>query len=207
MNQAYGTDLRAIIRETALEQFATSGVDGVSVAEICRVARIANGSFYNFYRNKDALLDDLLGEARRILREKLAAAQRGNTTPEADHRRDVTIIVEFARDHQELYRLALGPAPEGVRRASVVEEFVAQRTREIERNVRGGRFRKDLPPRLTAYALIGMMVSTVNWWVLHQAEMSAEDLIDHLTKLRTRMTNGSDLPSRRSAVVVRPRGR
>jgi AcrR family transcriptional regulator len=45
----------ARLLEAAKAAFATHGYDAVNVDQLCRVARMAKGSFYRYYRSKEAL--------------------------------------------------------------------------------------------------------------------------------------------------------
>jgi AcrR family transcriptional regulator len=187
-----GPDLRSAIRTQALSLFAQRGVDAVSVAEICREAEVANGSFYNFYRSKDALIADLLAEAAQVLAAALARAQASNGDAAADHRRDVTIIVDFVEANWRLFLLLLTTHARPGMEGSPVEAFVRQRTAEIRRGVAAGRFRRDLIPEIVAPVEVGLITETLRWWVQNQDALPKATLIDQLTAIRVRITNGGD---------------
>lgn len=180
------------IRGRALALFAARGVDSVSVAEICRAADVANGSFYNFYASKDALIEELLLDAQQRLATSLAEAQSGNTTAEADHRRDVSIIVDFAERNFELFRLALTTHARPGARLSIIDAFTKQRAKEIARGVAEGRFRRNLHPQLAACAEVGLTMECLSWWVQNRKSMPRQDLIDQLTRIRLGVTNGQE---------------
>jgi len=67
---------RAGLLAAARELFAASGVQETTIAEIAARADIAIGSFYNYFRTKeellDALLEDELGEQLRLLQARQA---------------------------------------------------------------------------------------------------------------------------------------
>jgi AcrR family transcriptional regulator len=185
-------NMRATIRGQALDLFAQRGVDAVSVAEICRAADVANGSFYNVFRSKDALIADLLAEAQQALATALAAAQGGNGDAAPDHRRDVTIIVDFVEANWRLFHLTLTTHARPGMPMSLVDVFIRQRTEEVRRGVAAGRFRRDLVPEITAAAEVGLTTEVLRWWAQNRDAVSRETLIDQLTAIRTRMTNGED---------------
>ena len=77
-----GSDKRARILDAAVKVFAGRGFHPATVAEIARVAGVADGTIYLYFKGKDDLLlrlfdekmTELLGEVRAaILREKTAA--------------------------------------------------------------------------------------------------------------------------------------
>ena len=191
-NQPEEPGIRASIRRHALVLFERRGVDVVSVAEICRAAGVANGSFYNFFRSKDALIADLLEETQRELAGALAAVQSEPATAEAAHRRDVTLIVDFVDRHWAMFRLALTTHARPGMQGSLIDLFVRQRTDELRRGIAKGQHRADLIPEILASAEVGLMTETLRWWAQHREAVSRDMLIDQLTALRTRMTNGTD---------------
>jgi AcrR family transcriptional regulator len=184
--------LRAAIRRTALSLFEQRGVDAVSVAEICRAADVANGSFYNFFRSKDALIADLLDETQRELAKSLATVQGELATPREAHRRDVTLIVDFVEQHWALFRLALTTHARPGMRGSLVDLFHRQRAEELRRGIAAGRLRGDLIPEVAAAVEVGLMTETLSWWARNRDAMARETLIDQLTAIRTRITHGAD---------------
>jgi AcrR family transcriptional regulator len=186
------TGIRDAIRTHGLTLFSARGVDSVSVAEICRAAEVANGSFYNFYRDKDALISELLADAQQALAALLAKAQGGNTDAAADHRRDVTLIVEFAAQNIALFRLALTTHARPATQNSVLEAFAKQRAKEIARGISQGRFRKDLDPELAARAEVGLTAECLRWWVQNPRAMPKAQLIEQLTQMRLGLTNHTD---------------
>ena len=64
MAKAFSSDekleIRQKIMDTALEIFHESGTKGLSIKELTTRVGIAQGSFYNFWRDKDALLLDVM---------------------------------------------------------------------------------------------------------------------------------------------------
>lgn len=180
------------IRRTALALFEQRGVDAVSVAEICRAARVANGSFYNFFRSKDALIAGLLEETQRELARALAEVQGEPASPEAAHRRDVEIIVDFVERHWALFRLVLTTHARPGLKVSLVELFVRQRTDEVRRKIESGFYRTGLIPQVVAAAEVGLMTETLSWWSQNRETVTRAELIDQLTAIRVRITNGAD---------------
>lgn len=59
----------------ALEVFAARGYHGASVSAICRGAGVANGSFYQYFRDKHAVFAALAAQADEALGEALARAR------------------------------------------------------------------------------------------------------------------------------------
>lgn len=64
MAKAFSNDekleIKQKIMETALDLFHESGTKGLSIKELTTRADIAQGSFYNFWKDKDALIMDVM---------------------------------------------------------------------------------------------------------------------------------------------------
>ena len=64
MAKAFSNDekleIKQKIMETALDFFHESGTKGLSIKELTTRAGIAQGSFYNFWKDKDALIMDVM---------------------------------------------------------------------------------------------------------------------------------------------------
>lgn len=185
------TDYRGMIRRTGLRLFAERGVQGVSVAQLCREADIANGTFYNFYRNKSELVAEFLTETYEGLARNLRDAEGGGGSAEEEHRRDVTIIVDFTVANADLIQVAL--RDEGARRLAekdIVELFIRQRTDGLRRGTASGLYRGGIDPMLVAQAEHGLMAQIIGWWLENPAAMSRAHLIEQLVAIRLRITNG-----------------
>ena len=190
MNDA-DIDYRGMIRRAGLRLFAERGVQGVSVAQLCREADIANGTFYNFYRNKSELVAEFLTETYEGLARSLREAEGGGGSAEEEHRRDVTIIVDFTLANSDLIRVAL--RDEGARRIAerdIVALFIGQRTAGLRRGTKSGLYRGGIEPELIARAEHGLMTEIIGWWLENQDAIPREALIDELTQIRLRITNG-----------------
>lgn len=184
-------DYRAWIKASGLRLFAERGVQAVSVAEICRAAEVANGTFYNFYRNKSELVAEFLTDAYEGLAAELRAVEEDPAGAEALHRRDVGIIVDFTARNRDLIRIAL--RDEGARRltaGNVAELFVAQRTAGLRRGMRSGFYEPGVEPEMIARAENGLMTEILGWWLEDEARMGREELIEQLVAIRLRITNG-----------------
>ena len=70
-------DTRQHIIETAVGLLSERWYSVVSVADICRKAGVSNGLFYAYYRNKEALIRELLERFLGVLEESVTDLDRG----------------------------------------------------------------------------------------------------------------------------------
>ena len=102
---ARGQATRLRILRSAEVVFGQKGYDGASIAEICRLADTALGSFYVYFPDKKAAFVELVDSLGARLRSDLAAAGA-----HVDDRRDVEraglrAFFAFAEQHRRLYRI------------------------------------------------------------------------------------------------------
>lgn len=92
--------MRDLILDEATQAFAMQGFHGVKVSKLCKQAGIANGTFYIYYRDKDALYQAVMQRAAAQFLAALREADReGASSPEAADLRDLEIIVDFSAKH------------------------------------------------------------------------------------------------------------
>ena len=167
-------DPEAAIRAAGISLIGAQGFDKVSVAGICREAGVANGTFYNFWRTKEAFTEHMIGEGTQ---ELAVALLRETTDPRdaAEQREDVALIVAFARENAGLMRLALSPAL-GEISDRVVALLVDQRAEALAASC--GPRARDLARAETA------ITQAFLFDALNGARALDDDLVNVLVKLR-----------------------
>lgn len=65
------------IEAAAWKVFSTLGLDGATVRDIVNESEVSAGSFYNYYRTKEALFDKLVAELIERIRHEIAVAREG----------------------------------------------------------------------------------------------------------------------------------
>ena len=71
-------NIKEAIMETALELFHDNGTKSLSISVLTKRVGIAQGSFYNFWKDKDSLIIDLAayrsGQKLKALEEKFSSS-------------------------------------------------------------------------------------------------------------------------------------
>ncbi|TFZ05928.1 TetR/AcrR family transcriptional regulator [Ramlibacter henchirensis] len=184
-------DTRQLILRAATQEFREQGYGGASVANICKRAQIANGTFYIHFPDKAQLYGELIGGTFARLAEALVKAQVENAGLGAEEleRRDVEIIVNFAESNRDTLLVAfneraLAPSEE----ASLIDMFASQRAADFRRGRLTGRFRADVNPVITAYAETGLIAEVLRWWLQNPRAISKAKLIEELLALKLRLS-------------------
>jgi AcrR family transcriptional regulator len=175
---ARGQRTRLRLLRAAEAVFGQKGYDGASIAEICRLADTALGSFYVYFPDKKAAFVELVDSLGARLRSELAAAVVGIRDRLEVERAGLRAFLAFAGEHRRLYRI--------VGQAEFVDEAVFRRYHEelAEGYVRGlshamtkGELRR-LDPEVLAYALMGMADFLGMRWVLWEDRPDIDRVVD-----------------------------
>jgi len=158
--------------------FGQHGYDGASIAEICRRADTALGSFYVYFPDKRAAFIELIDSLSARLRKQLAAAVVGLDDRLAIERAGLRAFFAFAGKHRRLYRI--------VRQAEFVDEPTFRRyyqrlakgyTAALAGAMERGELRA-LDPAVVAYCLMGIADFLGMRWVLWGSDAEIEHVVD-----------------------------
>jgi AcrR family transcriptional regulator len=85
---------RTEILKAALELFATNGFHGTSISQIAEKAGISKGLMYNYFRNKDDLLKQIIEQGFNLLNELMLSV-----STETDPRTALEKIIHLSFEH------------------------------------------------------------------------------------------------------------
>jgi AcrR family transcriptional regulator len=175
---ARGQATRQRILRSAEGVFGHKGYDGASIAEICRLAETALGSFYVYFPDKKAAFVELVDSLGARLRADLAAAVAGLEDRLEIERAGLRAFFAFAGEHRRLYRI--------IGQAEFVDEEVFRRyhdrlaegyIRGLEQAMDAGQIQK-LDPEIVAYSLMGIADFLGMRWVLWEDTADIDHVVD-----------------------------
>jgi TetR/AcrR family fatty acid metabolism transcriptional regulator len=171
---------RRRILEAAIRTFGRRGFHEARVAEIASAAKVAEGTVYLYFRNKEDLLgvvfdesmDDVLAKGRAIARSNGPAGERLTAL--------VDLHLEFIgsdRDLASVFQIELR------RSARLVERFSRSKLVEyfrllggvLREGIASGEFRRDLDPRLAVRILFGASDEILSEWLLSGEKRPSAD--------------------------------
>ena len=195
---------RQRILDAAVRTFGRRGYHDAKIAEIASAARVAEGTVYLYFRNKEHLfstvfdetMDEVLGEARAIRHAGGTAAEK--------LKRLVGLHLSFIgqdRDLASLFQIELR------RSARLVERFSRSKLVEyfrlldgvLKEGIAAGELRRDLEPRLAVRILFGASDEILSEWLLSgdtKPAADAEKLVG--TLLRGFLACGKETTERRA---------
>lgn len=163
---------RQAILDVALELFRTQGFEATRVQQVTEQLRISEGTFFNYFPTKGAVLDaaadDILDRATKLLHYDVA-----------DHNRAVLERLEelvrefaanFAGDREFAAQLALHTRLGlGREREQEAHRFLFELFGEGQQR---GEIRADVPARQLADLFLAMVLVTVSNWLLFPGDES-----------------------------------
>ncbi|GAA4513508.1 TetR/AcrR family transcriptional regulator [Brevibacterium yomogidense] len=158
------------------------GYDAVTIEDITEAAEISRATFYAYYRDKQALLTQIVRDLQDELAERLADLRLREASYFSGQA--VRILFEHAAEERDAYRVILRGEGNGI----ALREFVDGRTAaskgifEKRAEVTGARFRLD--PEVLTRAWVGEQVTVLQWWLEpDERPMSAEAVAQILADL------------------------
>ena len=171
---------RRRILDAAIRTFGRRGFHEARIADIASDAKVAEGTVYLYFRNKEDLLgvvfdecmDDVLEKGRAVARSSAPAAERLTAL--------VDLHLQFIgsdRDLASVFQIELR------RSARLVERFSRSKLVEhfrllgdvLRDGVARGEFRRDLDPRLAVRILFGAADEILSEWLLSGDKKPAAD--------------------------------
>lgn len=159
LRDAKKAQVRQALYEAALTQFRTSGYEDASIADICKAAGVAKGTFFNHFPTKAHILAAWYEAAMRNADLK-SASDQAQSLPQA-----LLIMaenaVEFARSEPVLWRAKHAYAPQS--------DDIQRSERDIDRRVqaqasaliKAAQARGEIRSGIEADALSALYISTL----------------------------------------------
>jgi TetR/AcrR family transcriptional regulator, fatty acid metabolism regulator protein len=169
--RARSEDKRRRILDAAVHVFAQKGYFGARVSEIASRARVADGTIYLYFRNKEdilvSLFDDVMAEHVQKGREDLAATE-GIAARLLVIARHHLRLLGGNRDLAVVFQVELRQSTKFMKRftASWLQDYLSLVSGVIEEGQRDGTLRPDLDRKLATKAFFGAMDEMVTSWIL-----------------------------------------
>lgn len=192
----------------AIRTFGRRGFHEAKIAEIAEAAKVAEGTVYLYFRNKEDLLgvvfdetmDDVLGRGREIRFSEAPAAER--------LAKMVDLHVEFLaadRDLASVFQIELRRSARLVERfsRSKLVEYFRMLESLLREGIESGAFRPDLDPRLAVRVVFGAADEILSEWLLSGESRPLYDGKRLVETLLLGFGNGAGAPA--PAAKRRPR--
>ncbi|MDQ0208745.1 TetR/AcrR family transcriptional regulator [Alkalicoccobacillus murimartini] len=171
------------ILDAAVKVFAENGYHKSQVSKIAKVAGVADGTIYLYFKNKDDILISLFQEKLGELVEKfhtslehISNAEEAIRTICHIHYTELEGNIDFAyvtqielRQSNMEMRVAIGQA---------VKPYIQLLESVVNQGIKSGQFRADLDVKLTRLLLFGAMDEVVTTWLISGQKYSLSEQVD-----------------------------
>ncbi len=202
MAKRTGEKYEAII-DAAIRVIAENGYHNAQVSKIAREAKVADGTIYLYFENKDDMLISLFNEKMGAFIETV---------------REATARVDSPSDQlRELMRLHFAQLEENPKMAIVTQIELRQSNRKVRQGIaetlkkymdviddiirsgiEQGIFRPDIDIRVARRMIFGTLDETVTSWIMNGCKYSLMDQVDPIHRLFLDGM-GKDAPQQREA--------
>jgi TetR/AcrR family fatty acid metabolism transcriptional regulator len=197
-------DKRQRILTAAAKVFARKGYHGARVSEIARRADVADGTIYLYFRNKEDILVSLFDE---VMKEHIAQGRAEVKAASGTPARLLAVarhhlrLLGGNRDLAVVFQVELRQSTQFMERftASWLQDYFAIIDEVIAQGQREGTLRSELPRKVVAKALFGILDEMVTSWILSRKDYDLAELAGPVVELLLRGAATS-----RKASVTRP---
>src|SRR5512146_3096994 len=177
MRLVAGQDKRDAILRAAAQVFARRGFFNAQVADVARVAGVAAGTVYLYFRSKDDLLASIFERTMREAIDEGRAALAGIRDPEARLREIARLHLDrlgHDRDLAVVFQVELRQSTKFMERFSstILQEYLAMIRDTIAEGQAAGSFRNDIRASVAAKILFGALDEMATNWILSKRRYS-----------------------------------
>lgn len=164
---------RINILDSALKVFGEIGFTGATIRDIIRESGLAIGTFYNYFPDKDAILEEIFSHEARRMRLELQKIRKESSNPVHVIRSAYLLLFETFTNHPLKLKLI-------IRNPDVIRNFLYQKGQlnafieELQHDLQNIIDRKIVPDfnvRYTSWAMVGAGLEFL-------AQMANDDALD-----------------------------
>lgn len=177
-------DKRGRIVEAAEKSFRLYGYKGTTMDQVAKLAGVAKGTIYTFFKNKEELFDEILENLISVLRRKAEAAIDPSDTFFNNLHRTIYDILEFRKEHQLTLKLTQEVRDIGTEKANaalvkVEEAILAFIERYVAKAIEAGEM-VPCDPRQTAFVMLKLYIAFVFDWEQKRGKPLSKEEIANL---------------------------
>lgn len=145
------------IIEVSKTLFANKGFSQTSINEIIENAKIATGTFYNYFDDKRAVYDYLLNDYSTQIRTRIAKAVKDLPSSEAREREGIKTYIKFALEDKLSYRIIWESLfIEKDLFINYYKNFGSSYIMQLKNSLEKGEIRGDIDFETLSFALMGI---------------------------------------------------
>ncbi|GAB4369758.1 MAG: TetR/AcrR family transcriptional regulator [Acidobacteriota bacterium] len=181
--------LDALMREEvyrhAKEIIEADGVQGLTLDRLARAIGVSRGTLYNYFADRDAILEHVEQETFAPLVERLERVADGDARPTDKLRRIVRLILESVHENRALVVALIPEKHHGALREGQIRRQawgLALLQRVVEQGIAAGEFR-ELPPRRVAEIVLGSLTGTIELMARNEQSPEPDEIAEPLLQI------------------------
>jgi TetR/AcrR family fatty acid metabolism transcriptional regulator len=187
MAKRTGEKYEAII-DAAVRVIAEHGYHNAQVSKIAREAKVADGTIYLYFENKEDVLISLFNEKMGAFIQIAEQAMAKIPSPADQLRELIRLHFQSMEDNRHLAivtQIELRQSNPGVRRAigEILKKYLNLIDRIILAGMEQGIFRNDLDVRITRKMIFGAIDEMVTSWIMKDCKYSLVDQVEPVMSL------------------------
>ncbi len=173
LKQARSKERRQAILKAATKLFGERGIDGTSLTEIARVAKVPLPSLYDYFKDKHALVLDVPEENFIALSERTdPLLTRGEKSPVDQLRIMYLTNFEYINENPgwgRVFFLEIWPSVKASapRIRKSVDQYANRYVDLAKKAIKAGLYRKSLDPYIAMTLLMGGMCQLTAVWLIY----------------------------------------
>ena len=184
------------IFNTALKLFAEKGYDSTSVEEITAISGVAKGTLYYHFSNKEEILDLLLTEGMKLLRNSIEIKIKGCTNSVQKIRRIVLVQIKVIVKYENLITLVFnqmwGKEEKNIKCRNSIDEYLKILEDVIEEGIKNGEI-KEGNSKALACQIFGVTYSSLAYKAIANSAESVEVLYNSFSESHSQALKLSEL--------------
>ncbi|MFC4075683.1 TetR/AcrR family transcriptional regulator [Salinithrix halophila] len=182
-----GEKYEAII-DAAVRVIAQFGYHQAQVSKIAREAKVADGTIYLYFKNKDDVLISLFNEKMGAFISDVERALSAVPSPEDQLKELVRLHFEYLEGDHELAivtQIELRQSNPEVRRqiGLIVKKYYDVIDQLLRSGIEKGSFAEDFDVRTARYMIFGTIDETVTSWIMNDCKYSLMGQVEPILRL------------------------
>lgn len=155
-----------LLARALIELTLEKGYDAVTIRDITEKADIGYATFFRHYKDKDALLHEVLNVVLDELMNLLLPHTSTSSSTDVG-----TLIFKYVQEHEEVIRVLVSSRGSSALMRHVLEsgtESILQKNRPQPDS--------PIPIEIAAYHIVSSSISLIQWWLEHGQPYSPEQM-------------------------------
>ncbi|MCS1351534.1 TetR/AcrR family transcriptional regulator [Mechercharimyces sp. CAU 1602] len=176
------------ILDAAVRVIAQYGYHNTQVSKIAREAKVADGTIYLYFKNKDDVLISVFNEKMGAFINDVEKALSVIEDPSNQLRELIRLhFAHLERDHQlaMVTQIELRQSNPEVRQgiAQILKRYLDVMDAVVDAGIKNGVFRSDIAHRITRKMIFGTIDETVSSWIMNDFKYNLLDQVDSIHSL------------------------